>query len=257
MHTSRWPHGRGTALGGALAYGRLRRALRPRQRCARAAHQGNSSPSPGVQTAAADRPTSSALCAQSSSASVSSCASAFGRETFSSYTYCPPRVPASGDRASQTSEPAPRCGERRKGPPMVIRALTSSASRSDVGHQHQVGDVLVNWSASARRPGFCGDELHPPGLSADERDLDALRRDLDRGGLADAAGRARQEDQSHAGSLYLAHGRREIACLGSRGSRAGPTCVEPYSVCVDEYLDSDHVSVSISGESRNRGAKLD
>ena len=57
--------------------------------------------------------------------------------------------------------------------------------------------MLVHGGTPARRPGFGGDSAHTLGISPNERDLDALRRDLYRSGLADTTGCARQYDQGH------------------------------------------------------------
>jgi hypothetical protein len=65
------------------------------------------------------RLTSWALCSQRFRARPSSCAWALGATTFSSSMYTPVRAAASSDRASQTSERAPRSGERKKGTPSV------------------------------------------------------------------------------------------------------------------------------------------
>jgi hypothetical protein len=68
--------------------------------------------------ASAASPTSWALCSQSS-VRLLSWAWALGATTFSSSMYSPVRAAASSDSASQTSERAPRSGERKKGAPSV------------------------------------------------------------------------------------------------------------------------------------------
>ena len=69
--------------------------------------------------------------------------------------------------------------------------------RAHLGHQHQVGDVLVDRRAAAGRAGLHRDRLHALGVATDERELGAVAGELDRGGAADAAGGAGEQDERH------------------------------------------------------------
>jgi hypothetical protein len=69
--------------------------------------------------------------------------------------------------------------------------------RPHLGHQHQVGDVLMDRRTAAGRPGFQGDSLDALGVATGERNLGALPGKLDRGGASDAASGTSQQHERH------------------------------------------------------------
>ena len=76
--------------------------------------------------------------------------------------------------------------------------------RPHLGHQHQVGDVLVDRRAAAVRPRLPRELPHALGIATHERDLDAVARELDRGGAADTARGSGEQDECHRVGLYRA-----------------------------------------------------
>jgi hypothetical protein len=91
-----------------------------------------------------------------------------------------------------------------QGPGVVGQDVDAGIARTDLvgqpahlGHQREIGDVLVHRGSCAGPPELIGDGLHTPGLAAHERHLGAVLRQLDRGRAADAAGRAGEQDECH------------------------------------------------------------
>ena len=64
----------------------------------------------------------------------------------------------------------------------------------DLGHQHQVRDVLMDRRAATGRRGFLGHRFDALGIAAHERHFGPLPGELDRGGAADPAGSPGEHD---------------------------------------------------------------
>ena len=80
-----------------------------------------------------------------------------------------------------------RSGVVRQHIDVLVALANLLRERANVGHQHQVGDVLVDRRAPAGRPGLPRDGCNALGVAADEGHLGAFFGELDRSGLADAA----------------------------------------------------------------------
>src|ERR1700686_4972882 len=70
--------------------------------------------------------------------------------------------------------------------------------RANVGHERQVGDVLMNRRTSTGRPGFLGDGLDALAIAPHEGNLDTISRELDRRCVADSASGPGEQDEGHA-----------------------------------------------------------
>ena len=80
---------------------------------------------------------------------------------------------------------------------LLVALAQLAGQRAHLGHQRQVGDVLVDRRrrrAASRLARDCRDALR---LAADERELGARAGELDRGGLADPARGSGEHDERH------------------------------------------------------------
>ena len=80
---------------------------------------------------------------------------------------------------------------------VLVAALDLLGQGAHLGHQRQIGDVLVDGSAAAERLRLLRDRLHTLGLASDERELHPLARELQRGGAPDPACSSGEHDERH------------------------------------------------------------
>ena len=89
--------------------------------------------------------------------------------------------------------------------------------RTNLGHQHQVGDVLVDGRATAARPGFPSEGLDTLGVAAYEGDLDAAAGNLDRGRATDTTSSSGEKDECQGADLRQRDACEHSASIGAPG----------------------------------------
>ena len=99
-----------------------------------------------------------------------------------------------------------------------------------LGHQRQVGHVLVHRGPAFCRPRLASNLSHPVCVTPHQRHLRPLARELHRGSLADTACGSREQDQPHGGTL---------APAGSCELDSGPMAVPDD----DNLFGAEHVRV--------------
>jgi hypothetical protein len=77
--------------------------------------------------------------------------------------------------------------------------------RANIGHEPQVGDVLVNRRTYTGRAGLCSNSLNALAIATYERKLDTLAGELDGSRATDPASGPGEQDKGHAADSTCAN----------------------------------------------------